>query len=251
MIDVGQTPDSLFELSNVMNNKSGLTNIFETIRVTNDELKLNKCSSARNLKLLPYQAKRISISPIRCAEAIDRKVENDSFFSPQINKNTSLLYKTPKTLRKNGQLISVRPKQQQNIFGTPDYLSPELLQLKKHDESVDWWSLGVCLYEFLVGITSFADETPEKIFDNILKHKIEWPENDDEALSTNAIDCINALLNPCAEKRLRLCDLKKQKLFSDINWDNLINECAPFIPKPDNNMDTFYFETRNNEILKC
>ena len=250
-----KTPDSLI-LVDTTTNRTGLTGIFETAKFieSQNSLKLNKCSSAQNLKL-PHQAKRISISPIRCNEISHEKSEItskqfDSFFSPQEKNNDSVQYKTPKTIRKNGQLISVRPQQQQNIFGTPDYLSPELLLGEKHDESVDWWSLGVCLYEFLVGITPFADETPERIFENILKHKIEWPENDDEALSVEAIDCINALLNPCPSKRLKLADLKNQKLFENINWDQIINENAPFIPAPDHNMDTFYFDTRNNELQK-
>jgi serine/threonine protein kinase len=249
-----KTPDSLLMVNST--NRTGITGIFETAKFSDNQnsLKPNKCSSAQNLKL-PHQAKRISISPIRCSEIFDEKSSTtskhfDSFFSPQERKNDSVQYKTPKTIRKNGQLVSVRPQQQQNVFGTPDYLSPELLLCEKHDESVDWWSLGVCLYEFLVGITPFNDETPDKIFENILKHKIEWPENDDEALSVEAIDCINALLNPCASKRLKLADLKNQKLFEHINWDNLINEKAPFIPTPDHNMDTFYFETRNNELQK-
>jgi serine/threonine-protein kinase greatwall len=40
---------------------------------------------------------------------------------------------------------------------------------------VDWWSLGVCLYEFMTGIPPFMDETPEAVFDNILSGRMEWP----------------------------------------------------------------------------
>jgi serine/threonine-protein kinase greatwall len=97
----------------------------------------------------------------------------------------------------------------------------------------------------LVGITPFADETPEQIFDNILKHQIEWPEDDDEALSQEAINCINSLLNPNPGERFKLNDLKKHKLFESIDWNKLINEKAPFQPNPDNHLDTFYFEARN------
>jgi serine/threonine protein kinase len=41
---------------------------------------------------------------------------------------------------------------------------------KKHGAAVDWWALGVCLYEFLTGIPPFNDETPNKVFENILHH---------------------------------------------------------------------------------
>ena len=99
----------------------------------------------------------------------------------------------------------------------------------------------------LVGMPPFHDETPEKIFENILKHKIEWPEEDDEALTEEAINCINSLLNPKAGERFKLNDLKKHKLFESINWNMLIYEKAPFQPKPDNDLDTYYFKARNDQ----
>lgn len=52
--------------------------------------------------------------------------------------------------------------------GTPDYLAPELLLGTGHGLEVDWWSLGVILYEFVVGCPPFAADTPEDIFQNIL-----------------------------------------------------------------------------------
>lgn len=56
------------------------------------------------------------------------------------------------------------------LLGTPDYLAPELLLGIGHGEAVDWWSLGVCLFEFLTGYPPFMDEAPEAIFKNILNH---------------------------------------------------------------------------------
>lgn len=41
---------------------------------------------------------------------------------------------------------------------------------KGHGCEVDWWALGVCLYEFMTGIPPFNDETPNKVFENILQH---------------------------------------------------------------------------------
>ena len=57
---------------------------------------------------------------------------------------------------------------EERILGTPDYLAPELLLRNPHDESVDWWGLGVCMYEFMVGVPPFSDDTPELVFKNIL-----------------------------------------------------------------------------------
>ena len=56
--------------------------------------------------------------------------------------------------------------------GTPDYLAPELLQHSPHSFAVDWWGLGVCLYEFMIGIPPFTADSPEDVFDNILNLRI-------------------------------------------------------------------------------
>ena len=89
-----------------------------------------------------------------------------------------------------------RPKkerEQSRILGTPDYLAPEILLGQSHGAAVDWWSLGVCLYEFMTGIPPFNDDSPSLVFDNILSLNIEWPDGD-EALSRDAVNCIMALL---------------------------------------------------------
>jgi serine/threonine protein kinase len=57
-----------------------------------------------------------------------------------------------------------------SLLGTPDYLAPELLLGKGHDTSVDWWAVGICLFEFLTGYPPFMGSQPEEIFRNILKH---------------------------------------------------------------------------------
>lgn len=56
------------------------------------------------------------------------------------------------------------------ILGTPDYLAPELLLGLSHGPAVDWWSLGICIFEWLLGFPPFTDESPEQIFANILNH---------------------------------------------------------------------------------
>ena len=76
------------------------------------------------------------------------------------------------------------------VLGTPDYLAPELLLKKPHGPAVDWWSLGVCLYEFLLGGPPFNDDSPEAIFNNILQQNIEGPPEDDDCLSTSAREAI-------------------------------------------------------------
>jgi len=62
---------------------------------------------------------------------------------------------------------NAKPPAAEKIIGTPDYLSPEILLGMKHGEGVDWWALGVMVYEFFTGIPPFHDDSPEKIFERI------------------------------------------------------------------------------------
>lgn len=66
-------------------------------------------------------------------------------------------------------------KAQYRIIGTPDYIAPEVLNGEGLlNPVIDWWSVGVILFEMLTGIPPFNDQTVEGIFDNILHHRIPW-----------------------------------------------------------------------------
>ncbi|KGL74082.1 Serine/threonine-protein kinase greatwall, partial [Tinamus guttatus] len=149
-------------------------------------------------------------------------------------------YRTPKSVRRGAA-----PVEGERILGTPDYLAPELLLTKPHGSAVDWWALGVCLFEFLTGIPPFNDETPTQVFQNILKRDIPWPEGE-EKLSENAQNAIDILLTIDSAKRAGLKELKCHPLFHGVDWDNLQHQTMPFIPQPDDETDTSYFEARNN-----
>ena len=97
----------------------------------------------------------------------------------------------------------------------------------------------------MTGIPPFSDDTPEKVFENILNLKIEWPEEEGECLSNHAVEAILALLSLDPEKRANFEALKCFELFSHIDWTNLTEVEAPFLPQPDDETDTGYFEPRN------
>ncbi|XP_062956507.1 serine/threonine-protein kinase greatwall isoform X1 [Cynocephalus volans] len=154
-------------------------------------------------------------------------------------------YRTPKSVRRGAA-----PVDDGRILGTPDYLAPELLLGRAHGfltlgPAVDWWALGVCLFEFLTGIPPFNDETSQQVFQNILKRDIPWPEGE-EKLSDNAQSAVEMLLTTDVSKRAGMKELKHHPLFSDVDWENLQHQTMPFIPQPDDETDTSYFEARNN-----
>ncbi|GAB1286015.1 Serine/threonine-protein kinase greatwall [Apodemus speciosus] len=156
----------------------------------------------------------------------------------QVKLGTS--YRTPKSVRRGAP-----PADDGRILGTPDYLAPELLLGRAHGPAVDWWALGVCLFEFLTGIPPFNDETPQQVFQNILKRDIPWPEGE-EKLSDNAQSAMDMLLTIDDTKRAGMRELKQHPLFSEVDWENLQHQTMPFVPQPDDETDTSYFEARNN-----
>ena len=127
----------------------------------------------------------------RCATQFDINFEQE----PPNNKNKIPL-KTSKIKQKSTHII-----------GTPDYMSPEVINGKSlKDPVIDWWSVGVILFEFLTGIPPFNDDEKEKIFNNIRNHKIPWDEitigYDENSVTPEAHDLINKLLDPDPKKRL-------------------------------------------------
>ena len=160
---------------------------------------------------------------------------------PPIMKTPSQTpFRTPKICIRG----KATPAQKRKILGTPDYLSPEILLGQDYNESVDWWAVGVCFYEFLTGIPPFNDDTPELVFEHILDRELLWPEGD-EALSEQSVSAIEQLLTVNPEQRPRARGVKEMTCFSDLDWNDIHNQPAPFVPNPDNGYDTTYFNAKN------
>lgn len=137
-------------------------------------------------------------------------------------------------------------RKKRSAVGTPDYLAPEILLGTGHAYTADWWSVGVILFELLVGIPPFNAEHPQTIFDNILNRKIPWPEVPDE-MSLEAHDLIDRLLTEDPNQRLGArgaSEVKQHVFFKDINWDTLSRQKAAFVPASESALDTSYFTSR-------
>lgn len=144
------------------------------------------------------------------------------------------------------------------FVGTPDYLAPETILGQVQGEYSDWWSIGCILFEFLFGYPPFHADTPDKVFQNILKGEIDWPPlNEIEELefcSPEGKDLIKRLLKVNYEERLGYGGAKEimnHPYFNDINWDTLFDELPDsFIPMLDDPESTDYFDSRGAELLQ-
>eukprot|EP00644_Phytophthora_capsici_P018716 jgi/Phyca11/557629/estExt2_Genewise1Plus.C_PHYCAscaffold_1820002 len=102
--------------------------------------------------------------------------------------------------------------------GTPDYLAPEIILGVPHGPPVDYWALGIILYEMLVGFPPFNDDSVDAIFENIIARQILWPDGE-KCLSLEAVDLIDKLLDPNPASRMGWENIKQHPFFSGINWD--------------------------------
>lgn len=120
------------------------------------------------------------------------------------------------------------------ICGYPQYMSPEMLRSVGYGKSIDWWQLGVLLYELNSGTTPFEGENSTEIFENILDCKYNIPDDFSEDLQ----GLVTKLLEKDISKRYGNLkkgadDIKSHSWFKDINWLSLVNQKvkATFIPR--------------------
>ncbi|XP_026178777.1 LOW QUALITY PROTEIN: microtubule-associated serine/threonine-protein kinase 2 [Mastacembelus armatus] len=134
------------------------------------------------------------------------------------------------------------------VCGTPEYIAPEVILRQGYGKPVDWWAMGVILYEFLVGCAPFFGDTPEELFGQVISDEIIWPE-EDEALPQEAQDLISKLLRQNPLERLgtgSAFEVKQHPFFTELDWNGLLRQKAEFIPQLESEDDTSYFDTRSD-----
>ena len=166
---------------------------------------------------------------------------SDSITSLNTNySNNNYSIRNPSGLRpRRNRLIAY------STVGTPDYIAPEVFSQSGYGEEVDWWSIGVMFFEMVVGFPPFFSENPSDTCKKIVKWRENFSIPADANLSPEAESFILRMVSQ-PESRLGVHgveEIKKHPFFKGIDWNNIRNMKAPFIPELKNDYDTHYFDT--------
>mmetsp|Transcript_3971 Transcript_3971/g.4783 ORF Transcript_3971/g.4783 Transcript_3971/m.4783 type:complete len:243 (-) Transcript_3971:146-874(-) len=138
--------------------------------------------------------------------------------------------------------------------GTPEYLAPEMVSSAGHDKTVDWWAVGIMIYEMMIGVTPFFNKNRKVLMSKIKHSRIVFPDRRTYRInySDQCVDLISGLLKKSKEERLGAtndaAEILAHPWFSDLDMTRLQNFelDAPFIPGASSGgeINTRYFDAR-------
>jgi len=160
------------------------------------------------------------------------------------------------------------PRYADSIVGSPDYMvcyfsvssfrtfvdqvlsqAPEVLRGKPYTYSVDYWSLGCILFEFLAGFPPFSGSTPEETWTNLKnwskvlrRPEYDRPEDLIFNLTDVAWDAVTRLIAHASIRYSELSQVAAHPFFKGVKWDDLRSVRAPFVPALDSDEDTGYYD---------
>ena len=192
----------------------------------------------------------IKISDFGLSKKLDVFLDkNNKFISNQDNKilnnnNTNLSYAEQFRIFKNMKSKKRREKAFSTV-GTPDYIAPEVFKRKGYGQEIDWWSLGVIMFEMMIGYPPFYSDSSTETCKKILNWENNLEIRSEANISKEAVDILKKLIND-PEKRLGRNgaeEVKQHPFFKNVDWKHVKETMIPpFIPELNGIFDTKYFD---------
>jgi len=136
------------------------------------------------------------------------------------------------------------------LCGTPEYLAPEVIKHRGYGKSVDWWTVGVLIYEMAAGNVPFHCKEHSEMYSRIVKGNFKCP----DFFSKELVEILTAILQTDTSKRFGCLrggpnDIKNHKWFSGLNWESIYHQTIrpSYIPEVKGPGDTRHFQAQQNE----
>lgn len=136
------------------------------------------------------------------------------------------------------------------LCGTPEYLAPEIILSKGYGKAVDWWALGVLIYEMVAGYPPFYAEQPIQIYEKIVAAKLRFPGHFSKELK----ELLKGLLQPDITRRFGnmragVSEIKEHPWFAPLDWLAVFDRSlpAPFVPRYEGGVDSANFDRYDEE----
>jgi serine/threonine kinase 38 len=182
---------------------------------------------------------------------IDNNLQNElrNFGNNNYGTNSNSRFKNLSYAQQFSQFKSMKSKKRRafaySTVGTPDYIAPEVIRQKGYGQEIDWWSLGVIMFEMMIGYPPFFSESSTETCKKILDWKNTLNIRPEANISKEAEDILRKLITD-PENRLGVNgaeEIKSHPFFKGIDWNHIKETLIPpFIPDLKNNYDTKYFD---------
>ncbi|KIJ56565.1 hypothetical protein M422DRAFT_148965 [Sphaerobolus stellatus SS14] len=130
-----------------------------------------------------------------------------------------------------------------SFVGTEEYIAPEVIENNGHTSAVDWWTLGILIYEMIFATTPFKGATRNDTFTNVMKVNVSFPES--PKVSPGCKEIVTRLLEKNERRRLGsgtgASEVKAHRWFAKVNWGLLRHTRPPIIPATSNGVDAVNF----------
>ncbi|KAK0527860.1 serine/threonine protein kinase, AGC [Tilletia horrida] len=132
-----------------------------------------------------------------------------------------------------------------SFVGTEEYIAPEVIKGCGHTSAVDWWTLGILIYEMIFATTPFKGSSRNQTFSNVLRNEVTFPEG--TPISSMGKSLIRKLLIKDEIHRLGsqsgASEVKSHKWFAPLSWGLLRNSTPPIVPAYSNGLDAINFRS--------